>query len=243
MKPYLSLVFCLVCAAATSSWGQNVRYYEQNGVTYRETTAKVRRPVREIEQKEYQQTVYRDKYDTRFQSVQQYNYQPVTQYRWQPKYHGWWNVLQGPHLAYHLEQRTVWQPRLQNYQVPVTTRTVVPETRTVRVGVPKLAMKEDDVVTRVAVGPAAATTTASQTLRTGPSLAWNVAPQVPNYGYAAAQPVYVPAYGSYPAASSYAYPAPNWGYGGVARLTGDPPRGGYAGEGAWQARAASSQLR
>ena len=215
-----------VCDAAAQ---QHVRYYEQGGITYRETRTKTQIPTREVEYKDVPQQYYRENYQTNFQTYQRAVYQPTTQYRWEPRWHEWWNVFRGPHVAYHLRPQTVWQPSLQTYQVPVTTRTVVPETTTVRMAVPKLAMKDDEIVTRTAVGPAAGTRQLAQTNNAQPVLAWNV-PAQPAYGYAWAPPVYSP---TYPVIAT----APNWGYGGVARLEGDPPRWGYSyrSEGAWQA--------
>ena len=245
--------FVLTCASVTTAIGQeqDVRFYEQGGITYRETKTKVRRPVRELEYQDQQQTFYREKYHTQMHSVQQYRYQPITQYYWEPRVHGQWNIFRGPHLAYHLRPITTWQSQTRTAQFPVTQRSVEPETRTVKVPVPKLSFKEEEVVSRTAVGPAAANRKlATAAPRPTPAIAWNLAPGPPNYGVGwSPATVYVPA--APQIATNVASPGWNYGaygaYGGVARLEGDPPRYGNgasaANAGAWQARRDTSDAR
>jgi hypothetical protein len=241
------MAFGALCGA------DDVRYYEEGGITYRETRSTVKQPVREIEYENQQQTYYREQYQTQMHDVQQMVYQPVTQYRWEPRTHGWWRIFQGPHIAYHLIPETRWQTNVVNQKLPVTQRSYIPETRTVRVAVPKLSLKETENVTRTAVGPAAGNTRLSQAPTTAPttsqapaSIAWNVTPAPVTYGYSyPSAPVYLPAY----PAAQYAYGSPVYSpygtYGGVARLEGDPPRYGLSavGEGNWQARGTGPTTR
>ncbi len=235
--------FILGCCCPLAS-GQESRYYEEGGVTYKEIRTKVQQPVRELEYKDEQQTFYRERYVTDMQPSAQTIYQPAVQYSWEPRWHGWWNIIDGPHVAYHLVPRSTWQPQVVNYQVPITRREVMPETRTVRVAVPKLAMQEVESVTRVAVGPAANRAVMAQA-PTAPSLAWNLPAPSPVAPVQVA-PVYIPPATAYAYAPySYAYASP---YGGVARLQSDPPRysnglGGSASQGAWQARNDSTPAR
>ena len=235
-----------VCGTCQPGMCQESRFYQQGGITFKETRTKVQQPVREIEYQDQQQTWYRERYITDMQPVAQTVYQPTTQYVWEPRWHEWWRPFQGPHLAYHLVPRSAWQPQVLNQQIPVTRREVIPETRTVRVPTQKLSMKEVEQVTRVAVGPAASNAAVAQApAASAPGLAWNL-PTIP-------QPaaVYVPPTPNYAArnyaAPNYAYVAPNgaanyaYPYGGVARMESDPPRFGSAlatlpSEGAWQAR-------
>lgn len=251
MRYALRIGFVLIVCSATMARGQDqdVRFYEQGGITYRETKTKVRRPVREIEYQDQQQTFYREKYATQMQSVREYRYQAITQYYWEPRVHGRWNVFTGPHLAYHLRPQTTWQHQTRLAEYPVTQRTYEPQTRTVRTAVPKLSFKEEEVVARTAVGPAAsgrqlATAPAPQP----PTIAWNLTPNRPSYTYGWSRaPVYVPAYPQ--VAQNYITPGWNYGaYGGVARLDGDPPRygNGYStapNAGAWQARRDTTESR
>lgn len=245
-----SLILLAIAATAVQAQDEDVRFYEQGGVTYRETTTRMRQPTREIEYKDQEQTVYREKYDTRVQTYRQYRYAPTTQYYWEPRVHNTWNIFASPHMAYHLQPRTNWQLQTRAAQVPITERRLEPETRMVKVAVPKLSMQERDVVSRTAVGPAAANRQlASSSQPTQPALAWNIAPQAtytPTYAWARPAQVYVPAYPQL----AYGYAAPTYGgygaYGGVAQLNSDPPRYGnyYApNAGAWQARRDATQTR
>lgn len=238
---WIGLTVAILTGLIQEARGQESRFYEEGGITYKEIRTKVQQPVRELEYRDEQQTHYRERYVTDMQPTSQTVYQPAVQYVWEPRWHDWWRVFEGPHLAYHLVPRSTWLPQVVNYQVPVTRREVAPETRTVRVAVPKLSMKEVDSVTRVAVGPAASSTTLAQTpVVPAPGLAWNLTPVVPPSS------VYPPSAAGYaysPYGYGYAYP-----YGGVARLQSDPPRYGSglangASQGAWQARTESTSTR
>jgi len=50
---------------------------------------------------------------------------------------------------------TRWERRTQTVQVPITQREMVPEKRSVQVPVTRQVIEEQEVITRVAVGPAA----------------------------------------------------------------------------------------
>ena len=152
----------LLTGIGPAAEGQESRYYEEGGITYKEVRTKVQQPVRELEYKDEQQTYYRERYVTDMQPTAQTLYVPAVQYVWEARWHDWWRIFEGPHVAYHLVPRSTWQPQVVNYQVPITRREVTPETRTVRVAVPKLSMKEVESVTRVAVGPAASQSNMAQ---------------------------------------------------------------------------------
>lgn len=253
------LILLAASAANVCAQNEDVRFFEQGGITYRESTTTVRQPTREIEYEDKQQTTYREKYDTRMQSVRQYRYAPITQYTWESRVHGRWNLFTGPHMAYYLRPQGSWQLQTRTAQIPVTERRIEQDTRTVKVAVPKLSMQEREVVTRTAVGPAAANrrlAAAPPAQPDQPALAWNLAPRTtyaPAYAWAppqVAQPqFYVPAYPQ--VANNYATPGWSYGangaYGGIARLDGDPPRYGYSAgapnAGAWQARRSSTESR
>ena len=185
--------------AATAGAADDVRYYQQNGVTYRETRTVVKQPVNDVQYRDLQQTIYRNRYTTEMRNVVRNGYVPVTRYTWEPRWHGQWNIFQGPHLAYHLVPYTNWENRQQTIQVPTTRREVVPETRTVRVPQTNLRYEDRVQVTRVPVGPSA-----------------------PHVSSAAAQhptPIFRPPMQNVDQREVY---------GGIARLDGDPPRYGIA---------------
>lgn len=213
---WLSLLLTLPAINGVNA--EQVRYYEQGGITYREARDTVRKPVREFEYKNQQQTYYREQYTTSFQDYQQLQYQPVTQYQWQPRWHGWWRVFRGPELAYHLVPQTTWQTKSQTYRYPVTTRQLVPDTQTVQVAMPKLAFKEEEVVTRTAVAPGARSTLAASRV---PPVPTRLA--TPAGTYLPPAVAYVPPATPY-TAGTFVNSYDNSQYGGVARLEGDPPR-------------------
>ena len=186
------------CLAATSLAADNVRYYQQNGVTYRETRTVVKQPVNVVQYRDLQQTFHRDRYTTEMRDVVRNRYVPVTRYAWQPRWHGQWNILQGPQLAYHLVPYTNWELQQQTIRVPTTRRQVVPETRTVRVPQTNVRYEDRVQVTRVPVGPAA-----------------------PHFSSTVRPPAHVFRLPAQNVDSGEVY-------GGVARLDDDPPRYGIA---------------
>jgi hypothetical protein len=244
---WLGLAAAILTRCSPAAHGQESRYFEEGGITFRETRTKIQQPVQELEYKDEQQTYYRERYITDMQPSAQTVYQPAVQYVWEPRWHGWWRIFEGPHVAYHLVPRSTWQPQVVNYQVPVTRREVIPETRTVRVAVPKLSMKEVENVTRVAVGPAAGRVAVPPPPgATAPSMAWNLPPAPVAAQSLPGAPVYIPASPAY-AYTPYGVSPPYSPYGGVARLYSDPPRYGAgvagSGQGTWQARSTSNSTR
>ena len=156
MRYLMIPIAALVGGLAAASFGAeaDVRYYQQHGVTYRETRAVVRRPVSQTRIEQREQTVYRQRYSTEMRSTTQSVVTPVVQYYWQAQWHGWWNPFQQPYLAYHAVPYTSWQTRQQTVRLPVTQRELVPEKRTVRVPVTTLRLVRKEEVSRVAVKPA-----------------------------------------------------------------------------------------
>ena len=145
-----AVITCLVCTP--SAGGDEVRYYEKDGVTYRETRQVVRRPVCETQLRPSTQTVYREEQTSELRETQRTWWSPVTEYRCDAYWVGRWNPLVEPCLAYRMVPRTRWEQRTEVVQVPVTCRRLVPETRTVQVPVSTRRMVDEEVITRVAVG-------------------------------------------------------------------------------------------
>jgi hypothetical protein len=149
----LVILAAVASVAYTGRAASEDRVYEQDGVTYRETRNRVRRPVSETRYQERDEVFYREKYTTEMRDVAQTVATPVTQYVWEARWHGWWNPFQEPYVAYHLVPYTSWSTRQQSVRLPVTRREFFPEKRTVRVPVTTLRMVEEDRITRVAVNP------------------------------------------------------------------------------------------
>ncbi len=203
------------------AWGE-VRYYQDSsGVTWKEETRTVQRPVHDVKMQEQQQTYYREQVKTDVQNYQYTAYTPSQRYEWVPRWHGWWRIFEGPHVAYHLEPRVVWNSTPYQVSVPVTRREFVPETRTVQVPTSELRMESKEEVVRTAVaGPAPA-------LATNPwppsGYAYASPPGSSPWAYGPAAPVYMPAQPVYPM------------YGGIARVDTEPPKWGVPDDGGWHA--------
>ena len=199
---------------------EDVRYYEQDGVMYRETRIRLRHPVNEVRYKELKRTVYQDQYTTELKPVVRNTYVPVTTYAWQPEVYGKWNPFVQPHIAYRPVPKVSWSVQPQTIQVPVTRRTTIPQTQSYQVPETNLRYVERDYVQRIPVGPAPTRqTTTSTPARTNPSPNASVGGAPQNItGTQPLQPVYRPPNQT----------APREVFGGVARFDGDPPRYGTA---------------
>jgi hypothetical protein len=137
--------------SAPSAGGDEVRYYDQDGVTYRETRRVVLRPVCEAQLRPSTQTVYREEQTSEVRETVRTWWSPVTEYRCEAYWAGRWNPLVEPYLAYRMVPQTHWESRTEVVRVPVTCRRLVPETRTVQVPVTTRRIVTEEVITRVAV--------------------------------------------------------------------------------------------
>ena len=144
----------LVLTVVSRLHGEAVRYYEENGATIREARSTVQVPVNDVRFAEQTQTYYRPYTTSQLTQVAVPTPATVTQYRWVPKWHGWWNIVRGPHLAYHLESERKRVTTLQTATVPVTQTAMVPETRTTHVAVPYVRYEPREQVTRTVMLPA-----------------------------------------------------------------------------------------
>lgn len=139
-----------------------VRYFEKDGVTYRETRRVVERPVNETHIERREQTVYREQYRTEVNESVRSVVTPVTEYQWTTVMRNRWNPFGRPYLAQELIPVQRWESRQEIVQRPVYRRELVPEVRTVEVPVTTQRLAQEEVITRVAVsGPAPAANVAS----------------------------------------------------------------------------------
>lgn len=203
----------------TSALGDDVRYYQKDGVTYRETRQVIQRPVLETQMRETTQTFYREQFATETKETTQEGWVPVTEYRLEAYWVGRWNPFVEPYLAYRNVPYTRWERVTRVVKTPVTNRKLVPETRTVQVPVTTQRMVDQEIITRVAVSHAPShpthstgTAVANNDLPwTAPTLAGKLVPVTDNADR----------------------------IGGMARLESDPPRQGVST--AW--RASSDERR
>ncbi len=191
--PVVTSVFLISSAAA-----DQVRYYQQDGITYQETRRSVQRPVWETKTQQTTRTVYKEQYYTETKDVTQVYWCPITTYRAETYWVGRWNPFVEPYLETEWIPETCWQQRTQVVKLPVTSRRLVPEVQKVEAPVSTQKIVTEEVVSRVAVsGPVS-----------------QPAPQLTP----AATPTLV---ARFPGSVSSGEPI-----GGIARLNQDPPRYG-----------------
>ncbi len=136
--------------------GAEERYYEQDGVTYRETRERVQRPVTEIVHQPTTRTVYREQYRTEFADTVQVTSVPVTEWQLESYWRGRWNPFVQPYLAQHWVRRTRYETRTQTTPQPILRRELVAESRTEHTPVATQRMVDEEIVRRVAIARAPA---------------------------------------------------------------------------------------
>ncbi len=152
------LVWTLAALAAPVALADDVRYYVDNGIQYRETTQVTQRPVTETRYEPQQTTVLRERYTTDLQeSVRTYQV-PVTEHQWVLGQQRSWNIFAPPTLSYRLMPVTRWETRTETVRVPVTKREYVPTQHVQHIPVTNTRIGEEKVVRREIVGPATSST-------------------------------------------------------------------------------------
>ena len=158
-----SAVLAVIASSILSTIGQiqaadTVRFYEKDGVTYRETRSVTQRPLWETRTEARNETVYREQVKTDFRNVERTRLTPVTECRTEPYWVHRWNPFRQPYMAYRTVPRTTLQAQREIVSQPVVSRNWVPETRTVHVPVHRQRLVQEEVVSRVAVGGHSPTT-------------------------------------------------------------------------------------
>lgn len=146
----------LVALAVLAGWNspalaQEVRYVNRDGITYRETVERVKKPVSETTYQTYNETVYKERYTTKVQESQRTYLAPVTEYQWEAYTPVTLNIFAPPRVAYRWVPRTRWETRSETVRTPVTRRDLVPEERTVSRPQTSLRMVEEERITRIAI--------------------------------------------------------------------------------------------
>jgi hypothetical protein len=201
--------------AAAMLRGDEVRYYQENGVTYCETRRTVQRLVTEMKLQQVARTTYKENYYSETRDVTRTSWTPTTVYRGDT-YWNWWNLYEEPRWETQWTPETLWTPKSEVVKMPVTCRRLVPTTEQVQVSVPaQRVVAEQVVVSRIPVpGPVP---------RSAPA---NTAPVNSTPG-SAAPGTAAPNNTSLSARSApYSASRPIGPIGGVARLQQDPPRYG-----------------
>ena len=147
------LAATVVMSLLGTAWAvaDEVRFYEQDGVTYRETRRTVQRPVSETRMEQTTRTVYRQECTSELRKTSRTWWTPVTEYCCQPYLVGRWNPFVVPYYSYRYVPRTRWCQRTEQVDMPVTCCRCVPHTQTVQVPVTTRRMACGQVISRVAV--------------------------------------------------------------------------------------------
>jgi hypothetical protein len=157
----------LLAPSAGRAIADDVKYLDEDGITYRETTQTSQRPVPQTTMQQRDYTYYRERYTTELQEVQRTYQVPITEYQWKPETHRTWNPFSPPYVAYRLVPQTRWETKSETVKIPVAKREVVPEKITQQVPVTTHRIAQEKVVTRVAIGPSASHTTGAATMAAG----------------------------------------------------------------------------
>lgn len=155
MRHLLAISACMAFLMGSGFlFGDEFRYVQDGGVTYRDRIAKVAVQVPETTCQEKQVTQYCPRYTTTMQTHTKTAYLPVKDYSWQPRYHGRWNPFATPGVSYEWKPTTHWVAQTQTIQTPVNKRELVPQTQTVRTPTTTWRVVErTQIVERVAIAP------------------------------------------------------------------------------------------
>jgi hypothetical protein len=214
------LLGAAILLQAAAAWADEVRYYQENGVTYCETRRAVQRLVTEMKLQQVTRTTYKEDYYSETRDVNRTSWTPTTVYR-TDTYWKWWDLFEEPRWETQYTPETLWTPKAEVVKMPVTCRRLVPTTEQVQVSVPtQRVVTEQVVVSRVPVpGPIPRSTPGSMApVYPAPV---NSAPVNPPPANAAPSSAVPPA----PLTPSSAA-RPVGPIGGIARLQQDPPRYG-----------------
>jgi hypothetical protein len=146
---FIALVACTRPSAAQTT----SELKEEDGQLYRVTRQVIQRPVSKTEWEQQQQTVYRERFDTQWQTNYRNYVTPVTEYRQELYLANRWNPLATPYWSYRYVPVVRWESRLEPYNIPVAQRTWVPETQTVHIPRTSTQIVTDTHESRVALGP------------------------------------------------------------------------------------------
>ncbi len=150
-----------VAVMATSAVAQNnVRYYEKDGLTYRESRAVVKRPVVQTELQPRERVTYREQVTTSYEPRSRMVYTPVTTYQWQSRWQDVLNPFKPATMAYQLVPQTHWQAHVEQVDTPITRREMVPQREVFDVPVTTRRYVDEEIIRRSVVNPSRGTSVA-----------------------------------------------------------------------------------
>ncbi len=160
-KTTLAVILTGIACVSSPALAEQVRYVEEDGVTYKETERVVRRPVTSTRWESRERTVYLPQRHSELRETWRNYRVPVTQMQWVSRMHGRWNPFATPYFTHELVPVTRWETRSELVNVPVAKTEWVEEKRVVQVPVRTQEYVEDRYVSKVAVS-ASATPTGSR---------------------------------------------------------------------------------
>jgi hypothetical protein len=164
---FAATCLALLMLSAAPLLADDVRYYDENGITYRETVQTTQRAVPQTTMQPQDKIQYRQRYTTELQDAQRTYQVPITENVWKPEIHRSWNPFEKPYVAYRLVQQTRYETRSEIVKVPVAKSEVVPEKITTQVPVTTHRIANEEVRTRVAVGHSGTGTAVAGTTNSG----------------------------------------------------------------------------
>ena len=164
----------LLAVASASALADEVTYENgADGIRYQVTRRTIQRQIPVTEYQPQQQTTYQQQVVTQNVQHQQVYSVPVTQYRIVSRLNGRWNPFVTPYWTHHYEPVTTYQTQVGTVQIPVTRVSMAPVTQTVQAPVTTYRTANEEVVTKVAMGPVSTassnTALASKPLTSSPS--------------------------------------------------------------------------
>jgi hypothetical protein len=153
----LALSLCAIplarpAAAQQVAAGSNVRYYEENGVTYKETHQTFQRQIPETQLQPQSRTVLRGQWKTDTHDIVRTVQVPITEYKMEVYYPNRFNPFVQPTPAYRYVPVTRYEARTEVTKVPVARYEATPTTETYHVPVTTYRTVPESSTHRVAVG-------------------------------------------------------------------------------------------
>jgi hypothetical protein len=174
ITPRSAAVLLLLAAVSQPALGDEVTYENgADGIRYQVTRRTIQRQIPVTEYQPQQQTTYQQQVVTQNVQHQQVYSVPVTQYQVVSRLHGRWNPFVTPYWTHHYAPVTTYQTQVGTVQIPVSRVSWAPVTQTVQAPVTQYRTANEEVVTKVALGPVpgatANTALASKPLSGSPS--------------------------------------------------------------------------
>lgn len=124
-----AVVLVMLCGTSHQVGAQQLRYFERNGITYREVLGSP--AVAQIPQSvACPPLVYRPQFYFETHQVLRSYWVPVTEYRWETRWVNWWNPFAEPYQELRYVPVIRWEYRTEIAEMPVTCQRWVAEPAT-----------------------------------------------------------------------------------------------------------------